>query len=239
MNPKSPTYSPCETCLVARECIFAGLEQKHQRRLRRAVRVYRIERGQGVFYEGSPALAVQCIIDGSVKLHKIGQKQEPYVIRLLGPGDIMSYRPVLADEPYSATAEAIRSTTICNIPRDTFLALIDGSAELSRRFLAKFGMELRVSEEQTLAVSQQSVRQRIARLLLSLVEKCAAPEHRGAVIGCELSRVEMAQMVGTTPETFSRTLRSMAQDKVLEVDRVMVRVCDMMALRRIAGKKHS
>ncbi len=179
MNPVHPSESPCHNCTAADACIFAGLEPRHQRRLDRAIRIYRIERGQGIFYEGSPALAVQCIIDGSVKLQKTGQRQEPYVIRLLGAGDILSYHPVLADEVYSATAEAVSTTTLCSIPREAFLGLINGSAELSRRFLAKFGVELRISEEQTIAISQQSVRQRTARLLLYLMRKCRYDSHHG------------------------------------------------------------
>jgi CRP/FNR family transcriptional regulator len=151
----------------------------------------------------------------------------------------MSYRPVLADEPYSATAEAIRPATICSIPSETFLALIDASADLSRRFLAKFGVELRISEEQTLAVSQQPVRQRVARLLLFLLKKCPSGGPSDELLGCELTRMDMAQMVGTTPETFSRTLRNLAADNVIEVDRVTIRIRSTGALSRIAGKSPS
>lgn len=227
---------PCDNCTVAGKCIFSGLEPKHQRRLDRAASLYGIDRGQGVFYEDSPALAVQCIVGGIVKLHKRGPRREPYVIRLLGPGDILSYRPILADEPYSATAEATRPTTVCSIPRDTFLSLIDESAELSRRFLAKLAVELRISEEQALAVSQQSVRQRSAGLLLFLIERFPAKERNSNQIECELSRLEMAQMVGTAPETFSRILRSMAGDGVIEVDRTSICLKDIDRLRRIVGE---
>ncbi len=49
----------------------------------------------------------------------------------------------------------------------------------------------------------------------------------------------MAQMVGTTPETFSRTLRSIAAEGVIEVDRLSIRIRNPQSLHRIAGATHS
>lgn len=175
--------------------------------------------GQGLFYEDSPALVLQSIVRGTVKLYKTGPKREQLVIRVLGSGDLLGFRPILADEPYSASAEAIETTTICSITKETFLDILRKSAQLSLSMMRRLALELRVSEEQSLALSQLSARQRVARMLLELNSKAGRPSTDGSRIDVPLSRAEMAQMAAITPETLSRTLRNLADEHVINLTR--------------------
>jgi CRP/FNR family transcriptional regulator len=158
------------------------------------------------------------------------------MIRILGPGEVMGYRALLADEPYAATAEAVDATTVCTIARDTIDELLGRDPELILRLLSKLATELRVSEDQMVTRLQEPVRQRAARFLLWLRDSLTGGARAGNKIAVPLLREEMAQMIGTTPETFSRTLRGLAREKVIAYDRKSISILKPRVLQGIASE---
>lgn len=214
-------------------CVLAG---KHLERLDHEKSVHTYERGEAIFYAGNPPLGVYCVYSGRVKLYKLGRRGEEQVIRLLGAGEMTGYRALLAEEPYAATAEAIERTVICMISRPTLIALVRESPDLALHMLSKMARELRRSEELMVSRTEDPVRVRTAQLLLWLCggsrDGAAAPVH----ITVPLRRGEMAQMIGTTPETLSRTLHQFARRGFLQLSRVDISVLDLVGLRKIAHR---
>jgi CRP-like cAMP-binding protein len=124
--------------------------------------------GQIVFHEGNRADTVYCVASGCVKLLKSGARGEPLMIRVLGQGELLGYRAVLAEEPYAVTAEAAVAVTLCAFSRATFLDLARQSSTFASHLLKRMARELRISEEQLVSIAREPVRQRTARLLLLL-----------------------------------------------------------------------
>lgn len=226
----------CEFCGLYRESVFCGLSRELRNRLDAEKSIQVFERGQVLFYQNSPAFAIFSIQNGRVKLYKTGNQGERYVIRLLGSGEIIGYRAVLSDEPYAASAEAVEKTTACLITRDLLIQMLRESPELSARMMHKLAVELRISEEQMLSVLIRPVRQRTADLLLSLAGSDAKSRSGEELAVGLLLRSEMAQMIGTTPETFSRTLRELARDGLIEVTSRTISIIDYSGLEKIARK---
>ena len=224
----------CEVCGHRAESIFCSLAGTHLEELDREKLVHRYEKGEVIFYEGTPALAVHCIYSGRVKIYKSSPKGDAVVIRLLGPGDIFGYRALLANEPFAATAEAVETTVICTITKQTLFNLLKQSPDLTMRLLAKMAVELKTSEEQMLALAQETVRQRTAKLVLFLAE---CNQQRSKTLKVPLMRSEMAQMVGTTPETFSRTLKYLVGKGILQVSREEISITNSKALEKIANSE--
>ena len=114
------------------------------------------------------------------------------------------------------------------------LPIFHQSPELALRFLSKLSQELRISEEQILSVARDSVQQRTARVLLSFIDASQKPVKSPALVRSSLSRAEMAQVIATTPETFSRTLHGFARRRILRVVRSEIYVLDLQRLQQIA-----
>lgn len=224
----------CTVCGREARGIFCVLAGGHLQRLDREKSVHTYERGEAIFYAGNPALAVYCVSSGRVKLYKLGRRGEEQVIRLLGAGEMTGYRALLADEPYAATAEAIERTVVCTISRRTLLALVHDSPELALKLLAKMAQELRRSEELMVSRTEDPVRVRTAQLLLWLCGNSHDGVPGPVRVSVPLRRVEMAQMIGTTPETLSRTLHQFAERGFLELSRVEIFLLDHTGLRKVA-----
>jgi CRP-like cAMP-binding protein len=224
----------CAVCANFPDSIFFGVNKSILGTLHREKWVQDYQPGQIITYEGNQSFAMHCIYSGRVKLYKVGRKAEPLVIRLLTPGETIGCSAVLADAPYAATSEAIESTTVCTISKQTLFELLRKSVDLALRLLAKMAQELRTSDELMLVLTQDSVRQRTARLLLFLLEKGGEKSKTGKVLKIPIFRKEMAQMIGTTPETLSRTLHYFAQRGILRLTRSEIHIDNLHTLQTLA-----
>jgi len=227
--------SNCGFCSLREETIFGCLEGEALRLLEcdRIVRAY--HRGQVIFCEGGLPSAVYCIRAGHAKLYSIGSRAEQQVLRIAGPGETLGYSALLSGKPHEMSAEAVDHAEVCVIPKQTLTFLLGQSPKLASALLIKLALELREVESKLVSMSQDSVKQRTASLLLMFLgDNSSSPE---SSIRSSIRRKEMAQMVGTTPETFSRVLAHFSRSGILSLSRTEIRVRDQGALRRLADQR--
>lgn len=191
--------------------------------------------GQVIFHQGQPPFAIYCLSTGSAKIYKTANTGARTIIRVLGPGELLGYRAVLSNEPYAATAETIRPATVCVVTREAFMEILRASPGLCMRLLAKMARELRISEEQLVTVVNEPVRKRLARLLLLMLEAGGTPGRANSLVPADYQRNEMAQMIGTTPESLSRALALLSSQGLVRVTRKEIRVVDPERLAAVAG----
>jgi len=192
-------------------------------------------RGQLVFYAGALAHALYIVRSGRVKVFRTSRNGDEQVLRLLGPGEILGYRALLANEPYYASAEAVEDSVLCIIAAAALRGLLSEVPELALDLLAKMARELRISEDLMMDLIHRPVRQRAARLLLLLLEDNRGAADPAQIPTHQLRRQDMARMIGTTPETFSRVLRRFAQEGIVALARDRIRIRDRSLLHRVAG----
>lgn len=230
---------------VANRCVLCGLRSKtpfcslvatELERCTSQATVHVFKRGQTIFHTGAPPLALYIICSGRVKVFKIWHHGEEQVLRLLGPGDVLGYRPLFANEPYGASAESLGEATICILPRAVVHELVNTIPGVALQFLELMARELRVSEDLMMDLSHRPVRQRTARLLLELLPESQPGGAPGSIGSKELRRKDMARMIGTTPETLSRVLRALSAAGMIAVTTERIRIRDRAALERLGGQ---
>ncbi len=139
------------------------------------------------------------------------------ILRIAGPGDILGYRSLFADEPYHATAEVLEAAEICCIDKNAFFSVLSTNPSLSLSIIKKIAIELRNAETLATSIAQRPVRERMAELLLTLKQSYGRPVKKGVVIDLKLSREEMAEMIGVTQETAIRLLSDFRKEGMIEV----------------------
>ena len=228
----------CEVCGEGGSSVFCALAGSHLAKFEQEKIEHKYEKGQVIFYEGSPSYAVHYICSGLVKLYKIGPKGEELIVKLIGPGEITGYRSLLAGEPCAATAQALEPTTICTISKQTFIELLKQSPDLALRLLSKMAKDLREAEEQSISLAQESVRQRTAHLLLFLIHGTTEKAKPNGPVKIQVKRKDMAQMIGTSPESLSRTLNELVKKGILRLTRSEIYIQNLSALQRIAPESN-
>jgi CRP-like cAMP-binding protein len=174
-----------------------------------------------------------CVRSGTLKrFWRLGSGEE-VVVGVRGPGDFAGLRGVLGALPYSSTAMTLSPAVVCAIPSDGFLGLVRDNTEMAYRLLMRLTHESRQLERQLIERTHDRVRKRTARFLLQWIQGWPAMDaHR--IPDLSMSRVEMAQLIGTTPETLSRTLHGLADDGILAVAPREIRVLNPDALMKAA-----
>lgn len=230
----SKTDLPCRLCGCMNNGLFCKIDRLLQEQVNLDKSPYRFEANHAIFREGNPARNIYCIHEGRVKLFKTTNNNH-HVIRILGPGDIVGLRPIFSDEPYAATAQTVEKTTVCVIPKKTIIALMEKSPEFTQNVIKILAVELRVSEDQLISLLYDPVKQRTARLILNLLEKEHHHNNDQPQKVSLLKRIEMAQIIGTTPESLSRTLHSLAERGIIKVTRKEIVVLKHDKLVQISG----
>jgi CRP-like cAMP-binding protein len=189
-----------------------------------------------VLQEGDHPTAVHCVYSGTLILFRVGRQDEEVVLRLVQPGDVIGYRALVAGEPLAASARAAEDATTCAITKGALLHLIRTSPELTMQLMAKLATELRVSEDLMVSRVLETVAQRVARFLVWMQSGLSMEVPASQAIRIPIRRNEMADVIGTTPETLSRILHDFDRRGIVVLERQIIHVRRPELLNRIASE---
>ena len=215
MNKKS--QKDCKDCDSRHKGVFCALSDEAVQEFNKHKTTNTYKKGQVVFYEGNQPFGVYCIFAGRVKVYKSGIDGRQQIVRIAGPGDMIGYRSLFAEEPYQGTAEALEDTEICCIDKNAFFPTLSKNPKLSLAIIKKLSQELRSAEDLATSIAQKSVRERMAELLLMMKQSYGKKTKNGILIDLQLSREEIAEMIGVTQETAIRLLSEFKKDGYIEV----------------------
>lgn len=193
----------CESCPERQRGLFCGLNAEELKGLSRSKSMSRFGRGQLLFQAGNPVTTVYCVHSGLVKLYRLAFNGKEQILRLAGPGALLGYRSLLRDKPHEHFAEILEEGEVCCIPAAAIKPLMDGAPRLLQTVITTLTNELEEMEERCVERSQAKAEVRLAALLVR-----SLPAVSGKV-ELPLSRQEIADLLGTAPETVIRLLRGL------------------------------
>lgn len=194
-----------------------------------------LSKGDLLFFEGKSPTGVYYLHAGKFKLFTTDAQGREQIVHLAKPGDLMGYRAVLGSDTYSCTAEAIEHSEVWFIPKDIFLHLIEENAALSHAVIKLLTAELRHAEHHLAGLARKPVKSRLAEALLLLADTYGF-ENDGQTLAVQLTREEIAGLVGTATETAIRLIQQLKDDGMLATDNRKTRLIDVPALRRLADE---
>jgi CRP/FNR family nitrogen fixation transcriptional regulator len=185
-------------------------------------------RNTEIFGENEPADYVYRVVSGSVRTYKILNDGRRQVGGFYLPGDTFGLQ--FADE-HTFSAEAITDAKVLVVKRSALTALAGRDAAIGRELFAVTGRELRRVQDRVLLLVK-SAQERVAGFLLEMAERACA----GNIVELPMSRQDIADYLGLTIETISRTLTGLENVAAIEVStsrRIVLR--NRSALNRMNG----
>lgn len=163
--------------------------------------------GQMVFYAGNEPLGLFTVGRGLIKLESISPTGSAHTLRFVGPGGVLGYRSLFANEAYHANAVAMEDSELCFIAKNEMLQLFQEHPEVALNLMSYLAKDLKSAEEKWLDQMDKGAAQRVAESLLFLQDHF---EHQN------WTRREIAQWAGTTPETVIRTLAQFEKEGIID-----------------------
>jgi CRP/FNR family transcriptional regulator, nitrogen fixation regulation protein len=179
-----------------------------------------------IFGEGEPAEHVYKVVTGAVRTYRILSDGRRQIGGFYLPGDIFGLE---IGKEHQFSAEAINGVTVLVIRRSAIVSLAERDCEAACELWSFTGRELkRVQEHMLLLV--KSAQQRVASFLLEMSKRLAATD----TIELPMSRQDIADYLGLTIETVSRTMTQLVSEQAIGLPssrRIVLR--NAGALRRL------
>ncbi len=166
--------------------------------------------GQTIVLEGDPCSHCFRVLTGAVRLYKATIDGRRQVIDFLITGECFG----LLGAHYTYSVDAITHTTLIKTSRATLLAAVREQPGLAERLIERAAHELARAHEQMLLLGRKSASERVAHLLVELARRIGADEARPA-FRLPISRQEMADHLGLTIETVSRTMTRLKEEGLI------------------------
>lgn len=193
-------------------------------------------KGQVIFREGAYSTGIFFIKDGKVKKYMMDKEGREQIIYVANSGELLGYHALLADERYPDNAAVLEDSRIVFIPKESFLQVLDASKVLPRRLLKTLSHEFTVFSNSLFLFAQRSVRERLAMHLLLLREKYKENFVPGMEVAINLSREDLANLVGTARENILRNLKEFKAEGILTTKGRKIIIKDVQKLLAIANQ---
>ncbi|MGL2993868.1 Crp/Fnr family transcriptional regulator [Flavobacterium sp. TSSA_36] len=224
--------SKCEHCIVREFSSLKALNKEDLLKIANCKTSYTIKKGEPIFEEGETINGVYCIKDGYCKLSKLSTNGKDQIVKLVKAGELLGQRSMVSDEPANLTAIAVEDMEVCFIPKSEILGFFNNNNQFSLSLMKSVCGDLKDSDMHVVSMAQKTVKNRLAETLLYLKENFGT--NADNTLKIQLSREELAGMIGTATESCIRILSEFNKNGTIELIGKKIAVKDTNKLKKIA-----
>lgn len=209
----------CTSCVIYNRSVCRVASPEAMAQLNRISHIRKFARGTVIQGQGEASDIVGNIVEGVVKLSSASASGDDHIVGLLFPSDF--FGRLFAEESQFAY-EAVTDVTLCAMNKSGFERFLMDHPEVEHEMLKAKLDELDAVREWAAITNGHTTMQRVATLLF-VFSRRSRNQHRehgdlsSPVVHVPLSRRDIADYLGTTPETLSRNIQTLARGKVIRI----------------------
>ncbi|MBZ0099430.1 MAG: cyclic nucleotide-binding domain-containing protein, partial [Taibaiella sp.] len=169
-----------------------------------------------IYSEGSRPYRLYYILSGKVKTFKTNDDGKEFVTNIYNEGSFFGYNALLENSLYKESAEALEETEVALVPKEDFESLVNNNRQVMMKFIQLLANNVTEKEQQLLKLAYNSLRKRVADTVLELYKKYK-PEDPAKPFAIDISRENLANIVGTAKESVIRTLSDFKDEKMIDI----------------------
>jgi CRP/FNR family transcriptional regulator len=223
----------CSECPSFKNSIFVDLSINDLLSIQEHKTINFYPKGQNVFIQNNSSYGSYCIQSGQLKLSKLSKDGNESIVRLTNDGQMIGHSSVILDKNHYGSCSTITDSVLCFIPKKAFLDIIKKYSTVANRLIYLLSNQLRIAELSAASKSQRSFKQNLASLLANLFKLHGIIENNEMKLVLNLSRVEIASMLGTTTETVSRLMTELKKEKIIREKDKIIYILNREALEKI------
>jgi CRP-like cAMP-binding protein len=209
----------CDKCSFESSSIFKYLKADEVTTINYEKDFRQYKRGDILYQEGNRISGFYCINTGIIKVFKTGFDGKEQIIRFARKGDIIAYRSVLSNELACTSAKVIEDCQVCFIPSEILISFIKTNSTFALELMKLACHELGEANSFITDIAQKTVRERLAEVLLFLVNDFGLDSH----------------IVGTATESVIRLLSEFKSDKLVELNGRRIKIINTKGLEKISN----
>ncbi len=216
--------------IIAESSLFMGLPENQLEDIKNIAHEKHYNRGEIIFSDGDDGNGFYIVATGRVKIYKVSMEGKEQILHIFGQGEPFGEVPVFTGKRFPANAEAISKSSLIFFPRAAFIDLISKNPSLALNMLGVLSKRLRQFTVQIENLSLKEVPGRLAAYLVLLSKEQKNDES----IELNISKGQLASLLGTIPETLSRILGKMTDRGLIQVNGRTIALLDLYELEELA-----
>jgi CRP/FNR family cyclic AMP-dependent transcriptional regulator len=214
--------------------LFNELRGGDIERLSLAARERSYPKNSVILFEDDPGDALFVVVSGQVKVVLTAEDGREVILSVRDQGDFFGEMSLIDTEPRSAHVIAMEDARLVVLRREDFQKCLSEIPQIAVGLLRALCRRLRQADDKIGGLVLLDVPGRVAGLLLDM-----ADDNDGVTITKRITHHMIAQMIGSSRETVSRTMRSMVEQSVIEASRKKISILNRPVLETSAGRAHS
>jgi CRP-like cAMP-binding protein len=223
--------SKCEQCIVREFSAIKALKKDELLRIADCKTSYTVKKGEPIFNEGDALNGIYCIKDGICKLSKLSDNGKDQIVKLAKKGELLGQRSLISEESTNLSAVAVEDMQVCFIPKQEILQFFNENNQFSLNMMKSVCGDLKDADDNMVNLAQKTVKQRLAETLLKLETDFGIQEDGSLKI--QLSREEIAGMIGTATESCIRLLSDFNKEGWISLKGKKITITNKKELQRI------
>ena len=216
--------------ILLKSQLFGGLPEDHLEEIKKISVDKYFSKGEIIFFDGDEGNGFYLVIEGTVNVYKVSSEGKEQIFHIVKEGETIGAVPVFSGKSFPANARAISKSHLLFFPREKFMNLTTNNPSLTMNILALLSMRLREFTIQVENLSLKEIPGRLAAYLLYLSEEQGDKD----IIKLNISKLQLANILGTGPESLSRALGNMKNKKLVDEEGASIRLIDRGALETLA-----
>jgi CRP-like cAMP-binding protein len=213
---------------LKRNLLFARLTEAQLKRVATHAQRLRLEEGEALFEQGDPATRFYLMLSGQIKLYRLSPAGNEKVIEIVVGGQTFAEALMFLEQPtYPVGAQALQPVELISLDARDFLSMLSESVSTCFVLMADMSKRLRRLIGEIDDLTLHSATCRVAGYLLAQMSD--SPK-----FNLKVPKQVLASRLSVKPETFSRIIKQLTKDGVLEVKGSQVRIQDRAALQQLA-----
>lgn len=214
--------------------IFSKLPAHAIRKLAAASYIKPFDAGTFVYHESDTLEALYVITTGRVAITKSSGAGKELIVELLGPGDVIGLGAIAQQSDQHTAARAQIDSKLLVIPNNLVSAAALQYPQLMQSGFSELQKRLQKANTLASSLAHARVEARICSTLLTLLPDFGKQTSGTKLQRLFLTRKELAELTGTTPETAIRVTKNLERSGMLDLTRPgIIKILDISGLQQL------
>ncbi|ADO46129.1 MAG: Crp/Fnr family transcriptional regulator [Hydrogenobacter thermophilus] len=214
--------------------MFEGLGEEELKEAVKYMQLREFRRNEYIFFEEEAEPGIYILIDGLIKLLKETQDARIVIVRLVYPGDVFGWIEWGKKAPKNTyTAKSMTESKTLYISNKDFINLAIKHPAIAIKMTCEATANLIQTYETLKSIAGGKVEERIAKVILEIADRIGKKYEDTIIIEAPLTRLDIAEMTGTTVETTIRVMSKWKKQGIINTERGYIEILKRRELEKL------
>ncbi len=192
--------------------------------------IVKYDKREIIFRQNTRTSHIMFVKSGFIKIYKEGRNNKFIVLKIAIPGEYLGFMSIFGNDMHQYSASAIQPSDICFIDYAVFNKILKSNGEFALKLINILSVSGLYIFERLMSQSHKQLPGRIADVILYFAEII----FKSTSFEFPFTRRELAELAGTTKESFIRTLAEFKHDKIIDLEGSRVTINSMRIVKTLS-----